>query len=77
VWTADALRHLTDNDSDRALEQNGVGFNKFDNEIGHKLAAELDRGLTAKQWELAARLCTKYQGQVGQKPNAAQTTLEE
>jgi len=77
VWTADALRHLADNDPDRALEQNGVGFNRFDNEIGHKLATELDRGLTAKQWELAARLCAKYQGQVGQKPNAAQTTLEE
>jgi hypothetical protein len=68
VWTAHALRTLADNDPDRAFEQNGVGFNRFDNEIGHKLARELDRGLTAKQWGLAARLCTKYQGQVGKRP---------
>jgi hypothetical protein len=77
AWTANALQTLADNDQDRALEQNGVGFNRFDNEIGHKFARELDRGLTAKQWAYAAKLCTKYQGQVGQKPNAAQTTLEE
>src|ERR1700690_1898920 len=78
VWTAHALRTLADNDPDRALEQNGVGFNRFDNEIGHKFARELDRGLTAKQWAFAAKLCTKYQGQVGQKPgDSTSATVEE
>src|ERR1700690_1209765 len=78
VWTAHALRTLADNDPDRALEQNGVGFNRFDNEIGHKFARELDRGLTAKQWAYAAKLCTKYQGQIGQKPgDSTSATVEE
>src|ERR1700690_2319647 len=68
TWAANALRQLAGDDKDRAFEENGVGFNKLDGDIGHKLAAELDRGLTVKQWALAARICTKYQGQVGKRP---------
>jgi len=73
-WARDALCQLSLADSDHAREQNGIGFNKMDNAIGHKLARELaytraDGGLTDKQWTLAIKLCTKYQGQVGPKPS--------
>jgi SNF2 family DNA or RNA helicase len=78
-WARDALCQLSLADSDHAREQNGVGFNKMDNAIGHKLARELvstraDGGLTDKQWTLAIKLCTKYQGQVGPKPSLSKVT---
>ena len=68
VWTARALVQLTGDDPDFAFEQNGIGFNKSDGVVGHWLAGELHSGLTPKQWDLAARLCAKYHGQVGEMP---------
>jgi SWI/SNF-related matrix-associated actin-dependent regulator 1 of chromatin subfamily A len=67
-WAMRALLILSDNDPDQATEQNGVGFNKFDGDIGHSLAGQVKGGLTDKQWDLAVKVCAKYRGQVGSMP---------
>jgi SWI/SNF-related matrix-associated actin-dependent regulator 1 of chromatin subfamily A len=67
-WAERALLVLTAHDSDHALEENGVGFNRMDTGFGHALAAQISSGLTDKQWESAIRMCRKYCGQVGQCP---------
>lgn len=56
------LRHLARLDEDCARDLNGVGFNKFDARIGHRLAS-LDI-LTDRQALLGRRLCVKYRGQL-------------
>jgi hypothetical protein len=67
-WAMSAVLTLAGLDPDRARMQNDVGFNASDGGIGHKLANEVLSGLTDKQWELAAALCTKYWRQVGRPP---------
>ncbi|MFA5238411.1 MAG: hypothetical protein WC476_01710, partial [Phycisphaerae bacterium] len=47
---------------DYARDLDGVGFNKFDANIGHSLAG-FDQ-LTPKQAVLAKKLCRKYQRQI-------------
>jgi SWI/SNF-related matrix-associated actin-dependent regulator 1 of chromatin subfamily A len=67
-WAKNALLTLSEDDPDRAREINGSGFNKFDGDIGHSLASQVENGLTDKQWALAIRLCAKYSRQVGSMP---------
>ena len=67
-WAARAVLVLAGLDPDRARAQNDVGFNSADGGTGHWLAGEVLNGLTDKQWELAAALCTKYWRQVGRPP---------
>jgi SNF2 family DNA or RNA helicase len=69
-WAARAIQMLADCDPDRAAEENGVGFNKLDGDLGHSLARFLSEkgGLTNAQWKLAVKLCRKYHRQVGQCP---------
>ena len=79
VWAASALVQLMASDPDHAAKRNGVGFNKGDGVRGHWLAGELElgRGLTPRQWGLAAMLCAKYHGQVGQMPSKEGDDQEE
>lgn len=58
-----ALRMLAGDDLDRAMEKNGIGFNRFDGQLGHFLAS-MDE-LSDQQCEIAERLIVKYQRQVG------------
>lgn len=67
-WAAGALIALAENDTDRAFEKNGIGFNKADGSIGHYLAGMVAEGLTGGEWALATLTCSKYQGQVGPMP---------
>lgn len=67
-WAFAGLRFLSAADPDGARELNGAGFNKVDGAIGHSLAAQTERGLTPKQWELAIALCRKYRRQIGDAP---------
>lgn len=57
-----AIRAVASMDEDRAKEINGMGFNKFDGQFGHALAAE--EQLTDRQAEAAEKLVTKYKGQL-------------
>lgn len=70
IWAAEALRFLSGMDGDKCREQNGVGFNKIDTNIGNSLAAELLRAenLTLNQWRIALSICPKYRGQPGFPP---------
>ncbi len=68
---ARALALLAGLDSDRAREQNGVGF-AASTQHGHKLAAHLaaDGKLTPEEWAEGARIATLHKGQVGELPPA-------
>jgi SNF2 family DNA or RNA helicase len=68
TWAAQALETLAGNDTDHALEQNGVGFNRLDGEFGHSLAKQVSNGLTDRQWAAAVKLCVNYQRQIGAAP---------
>jgi SWI/SNF-related matrix-associated actin-dependent regulator of chromatin subfamily A-like protein 1 len=68
VWAEAALEKLAGNDPDHAIELNGIGFNRLDNDFGHSLTRQIAEGLTSKQWESAVKLCIKYQGQCGKIP---------
>jgi SWI/SNF-related matrix-associated actin-dependent regulator of chromatin subfamily A-like protein 1 len=69
-WAARAVVQLAGDDPDRAFTQNGIGFNRLDGDIGHKMASEVQRGigLTERQWAFMTRFLAKYQGQVGAMP---------
>lgn len=69
-WAGRALVQLCQQDPDGAAEQNGVGFNKFDGDFGHKMGREHQThgGLTAGQWRAVIAMCRKYRGQVGTCP---------
>lgn len=56
------VRKLASMDQDRATFRNGLGFNRFDSHLGHKLAA-LPR-LTPRQASLALKLVRKYRRQL-------------
>lgn len=58
------MKLLAGCDADHAMEINGVGFSKFDGQIGHSLA--MAASLTPKQGALAVRLCRKYRKQLGE-----------
>jgi SWI/SNF-related matrix-associated actin-dependent regulator of chromatin subfamily A-like protein 1 len=75
IWAQSAIMQLSLHDNDRAAILNGVGFNKLDNEIGHKMYAELithSAKLTEKQWAYAIKFLQKYHGQVGQCPTESE-----
>lgn len=67
---AGAMIRLAGLDPDRASSKNGIGFSRFDGEIGHSLATSLvDHGrLSPRQWELAKKLAHRYRRQVGEPP---------
>lgn len=69
-WAARGLVALAGMDTDRAREQNQMGFSKFDGEIGHDFASRIEAGtgLTDGQWAVAIRLATRYRRQVGAPP---------
>jgi superfamily II DNA or RNA helicase len=67
-WAAEALGILAGMDPDRAREQNGIGFNGADGQMGHNLARQVYLGLTEAQWQLALEICPKYWRQVGRPP---------
>lgn len=68
-WAYRALMTLSALDPDGAQELNNVGFNKLDGSFGHSLASQAQsKGLTAKQWAVAIKLCRKYHRQVGECP---------
>lgn len=58
----DAIKLLADEDDDRAMERNGVGFNKFDTEFGHQLARQ--HTLSIKQMLCAVKMLKKYKKQI-------------
>ena len=58
----DGLQILSDMDNDRAMEANGVGFNKGDSYAGNALAG---RDLTPRQAAGARSFLRKYSGQIG------------
>lgn len=68
VWAARALIVLAGLDPDHAATRNDVGFNSADGPLGHSLAQQVEIGLTEKQWDLAAAMCTKYWRQIGRPP---------
>lgn len=57
-----AMKILAADDPDLASSQNGVGFSKFDVEVGHSLAERTT--LTRRQAALARRLARKYRRQL-------------
>lgn len=57
-----ALKILASLDTDRALEHNMIGFNKFDSRIGHNLAEQ--NKLTPKQAVLGRKIVLKYHRQL-------------
>ena len=59
-----AMQHLADSDPDRATKVNGVGFNKFDNAMGHSLAQAPDPS-PAQIWRIGVNFARKYKGQLG------------
>lgn len=59
-----ALRHLAENDLDRARLRNGVGFNAMDSYIGHALANL--PSLTDRQALLGLKLVRKYRRQLAE-----------
>lgn len=65
AWAAGALATLAACDTDRAREQNGIGFNRIDNTLGHSLAEQIAIGLTDKQWTVAVKIAMRYPKQVG------------
>lgn len=74
AWAAAGLVFVQACDDDRAQEENGVGFSKYDNAFGHSLADRLKSTgrLTEKQWQAAIKLATKYRRQIGPKPEETQ-----
>lgn len=58
------MRALAAMDSDHAFFENEMGFSKADVYVGHALSALPT--LTPELWALAAQLCRKYQGQIGE-----------
>lgn len=73
-WAAAAMQQLAGSDSDRARERNDVGFSKFDNDSGHRLAQAVaaGAGLSEGDWAHAVRLAHRYRRQVGSPPASAQ-----
>ena len=65
VWAAKGLTTLAASDADHAQERNGVGFSKWDNEIGHSLARQVDAGFSEKQWALVVKIALRYRRQLG------------
>lgn len=62
----ECLRFLAGMDADYAREQNGIGFSRYDVEIGHSLAA--CGFLTPRQAVLGAKLVNKYRRQLSTLP---------
>jgi ribonuclease HI len=58
---AEGLRYLA-NDCDGARHRDGVGFNRFDTEYGHNLAAK--RELSPRELAAGRRLLRRYEGQL-------------
>jgi SWI/SNF-related matrix-associated actin-dependent regulator 1 of chromatin subfamily A len=58
-----ATQYLSDLDTDRASELNGVGYNKSDSYLGHELASLPE--LTARQAVLARTMLIRYRRQLG------------
>lgn len=67
-WAAEGLAYVASMDRDRAREENGVGFSKFDGDFGHDIAAKAQGVMTAGQWAAAIRLANKYRRQIGPAP---------
>lgn len=61
AWAQLVLRTVAGMDTDRATERNGMGFNKFDNDIGHSLAGQTF--WTPRQAVTGVRLALKYRNQ--------------
>lgn len=57
------VQSLAAMDRDRARDLNGMGFNRLDCAIGHKLANQ--SSLSPRQALLAAKLCIRYRRQLG------------
>lgn len=66
------LRQLHAANEDRAREQNGEGFNKFDSDFGGQLAEQ--SSLSDRQAEVAAKMLGKYKRQLGDDLHKAITT---
>lgn len=60
----DALRLISGADPDRARELNGVGFNRYDGDLGHELAERSLASLSPKQRALVVKLAHKYRRQL-------------
>ncbi len=61
LWS---LRLLADLDPDRALKQNGVGFNAFDGDFGHALATYPHGTLSYRQFASGKKMLRKYSKQL-------------
>lgn len=75
-WVKDTLKHVSLDDPDRANDRNGVGFSKYDGEIGHSISSQLQSGkfLSPAQWRVAGQLAQRYRKQspiaMPEKPDA-------
>jgi SWI/SNF-related matrix-associated actin-dependent regulator 1 of chromatin subfamily A len=70
-WAAEALMTLTELDTDRARDENAMGFNKADTRVGQALAMRAATGgLTDLEWRFAIAMLRKYWRQVGRAPEA-------
>ena len=67
-WARRGLLTVAGLDPDRAREENGVGFSKFDGAFGHDIAEKAQGLMSDKQWETAVRLANKYRRQIGEAP---------
>ena len=64
-WAMRGLEAVVEMDPDRAREENGIGFSKFDGGLGHRLAMLTASGnANDDQWEQAVGLARKYRGQI-------------
>ncbi len=70
AFAASAIVALAGLDADHASTRNDVGFARFDVEVGHSLAEQIQAGkpLSDAQWGLVLRLANKYRKQVGTCP---------
>ncbi len=66
-FAADAMAQLAGMDSDRAREENGVGFAKSETAKGHAVAAAwtCTGRLTDDEFAWARKMAVKYRRQVG------------
>lgn len=76
-WAAYGIVHLTGLDSDRAFEENYMGWSKATTTPGHQFAALIlgYGGLTDDEWQDAVSLVMPYQGQVGPPPGVDPDTV--
>lgn len=74
-WASAGVQYIAANDIDLAYEVNGVGFNKFDSQFGHKMAEFCRAGkATEGQWAAIVKLANRYRRQLPKMPEPKKET---